>query len=507
MVLSQLGMGILSGLVILLLAPALLRPTRFAAWVGNAYSTIAMQTLNRPSIMVGTNTDLSLRKRAVDDEFDAEEISVGDETKKITRTPGTTLRWGNRPFTFVDGRFGSTFDLRDVAFGLSFVEAVRDGRFAYHDWIRNDEGEIIDVQGYVRGVLQPEADGPLPMTLEESVRPMIDGAEDATAWDRVYEGVKRMFLPYQSNVSVLKLALPGIMLFAGVMGGYYLIGPGQLPGSPSGRTVSVGAGAGTILLLGIGGDGDGGGRPHLGTAVAWVREWWAVALAVLAIVGAVVAGLFFAPVSTVLILVGILAAIGGSALGSAAILSALPAALCEPIAEAWLTLAFFAFDDPIIEQSESKTIQIVEGDGGGERYRFCKAFVGFDLDVTPDTFGRAGMRGSELGQLRSPDVAADGGVVPAEHEVTDRITSAEHEAFIPEFDEEQYRETFVRTDRWLARFADASTGLMCERAQQQATKEFAGGEPPISDRRLLVLSIGAGIGGLVASGLFWGLLL
>ena len=57
--------------------------------------------------------------------------------------------------------------------------------------------------------------------------------------------------------------------------------------------------------------------------------------------------------------------------------------------------------------------------------------------------------------------------------------------------------TFVRTDKWLARFKDAATGDTVDTAMQEAIKEFAAGDPELSDGWLMKLSailFGAGFG-------------
>jgi hypothetical protein len=511
---SQLGMGILLGLTALVLGPPLLKQTRFGSWIGNAYATIAMQTLNRPSIAVGANTDLSLRKRAFDDTYDAEELTA-EVNKKITMTPGTSLRWGQRTFTFIDEKFGVTFDLRDVAFGREFMELRRDGEFAVDHYLRDDDDEIIGIEGYVRAFISP-VEGPLSMDLDESVRPMVDGNEDATAWNRVWEGVKRMFLPYQQSIPFMKLALPAIMLFGGILAGYYVFGPGALPGTPTPRTVGVGASS-LLPLLGRGDDdeddGDDSGPSRLAPIVAWLREWQGVMGACLVIGGVVAFGLLTAPATTVFIIAGALGTLFVIPLGSSAIISALPAAITEPVAESWLTLAFKAFDDPIVTQNDGKEIRVTEGGGDGPRYRFCKSFVGFDLDCSPDAFGRAGVAGRGLREYHGSAVTDGGTDVPDDVTPTDQITKGGHRGLIPDLDPmddnwtKRRKETFVRTGRWLGRFADAATGEMCERAQQEATKEFADGSPAMSDRTVMVLSIGSALGGLALAFVLWGLLL
>jgi hypothetical protein len=511
--LTQLSLGVLLGLLGLLLAPPLSKPTRFATWIGNTCGSVAMQSLDRPAISWSTTATPTLRKRAFDSEANHEYIVIDGDRKPLRSVRETTLRWGKRPFTFVDERIGVTFDLRDVAFGRAYVEHKRDSDFSFaaYQTERDEDGgdRVVGVNTYVRAFVEA-ASGPYPMDLAASVRPMVDGGEDAGAYDRVWEGTKRMFLPYQKSTGILKLALPLIAFGAALFGGYYLFGPGRLPGSPV-RTVGVGAGA--VLPWAISGADGPGRRQRL---AAWLRDWWAVLLAGGVVVAVVAVGLRFAPAATVAVLGGALAVIVGVPLGSAVVISAAPASIAEPVAEGWAILAFTAFADPVVEQLNDRGMRIREGEDSGPRYRFCKTYVGFDLDASPEAFGRAGETGKALeGSQYRGDARADGGegIIPEDCVPTHKVTSGGHRGLIPTFDAADKRDrarrqsTFVRTDRWLARFAGVATGERVKHAQQAATKEFADGSPDFSDRQIMLLSLGAALAGIGISVGVWGVLL
>jgi hypothetical protein len=64
-----------------------------------------------------------------------------------------------------------------------------------------------------------------------------------------------MFLPYQDPLPMLKLALPVLAFIGAMFAGYYIFGPGTLPGGSSTRTVSVGASS-LLPWLTVGGGGD-----------------------------------------------------------------------------------------------------------------------------------------------------------------------------------------------------------------------------------------------------------
>jgi hypothetical protein len=230
-------------------------------------------------------------------------------------------------------------------------------------------------------------------------------------------------------------------------------------------------------------------------------------------VAALGGGLSVAPVQTVAVAAGLVASVVGLPLVSSAILSAVPGtSVAESAGEAWLTLGFKATSDPIIHQDETGRVSIRDGDGDGPRYRFCKTFVGFDVERDTDTYGEAAIKGKRLGEYRS-DVAADGGVgvLPDGHEPTDIVTNGGHLGFLPTFSHERSENlssaTFVRTDRWLARWRSVATGDRSERAHQEAIKEFADGSPEFSDRQIIMMSLGGAVGGLTVGFLLWGLLL
>lgn len=550
--------GLLVGLVGLLAAAPLSKLTKHGPKIGNIYAAIAMQTLQRPAISISPNTDFSLRRRSFDDQYVSETISAGDSVKRITKIPNSVHRWGKRPFAFVDELYGDTFDLRDVLVGRREHEHKKDGGMVYQDYKYDNEGRLVGLSTYVRAFIELERRQPLSMELEESIHPITDGAEDADAWKRTYEAVKRMFLPYQDSTGLLKLALPMIALLGGFLAGFYLFGPAQLPGE-TGTTVSVGAHL--LLLLGLrdpGDDddrdgrdddaeptrreqaaarlqslasrvagktqtsgGDAAARLRAGASQTW--EWlqsvrrvrWlqlAIGLVLAAVLGV---GLLISVTGTLVFVVSLAATVLLLPLLSATAISALPGVISEPIAEAWMTLGLKAFDDPIVRQTATDGYRIDEADelgpafdGTGDRYRFCKSWVGFTCDVEPEAFGNAAVKGSKLGEYRSTNVVTDGGdVLPDDVEPTEKISNADHLGLVPSFeamDDQRRRATFVRTDRWLARFKNAATGKMAERAQKEATKEFAGGEPPFTDRQIMLYSLGTLVGGLAFSFILFG---
>jgi hypothetical protein len=512
------GAGALLGVVILLMAPSLAAQTRFNEWAGNAYATIAMQTLRRPAIAVSENTEFSLRRRLYDADYRAEKVDDGsDTTAYIAKISDTVQRWGQRPFTFVDEKFGITFDLRDVAVGRQVVEYDRDGEMVVSD--RPNSYTTL-----VRAFIELRERKALKMDLGESVHPITDGSEDAHAWDRVYEAVKRMFLPYQDPVGVLKLALPMLAVVGGFLAGFYFFGPGRLPGE-SGTSQPIGVGATLLLLAAGGGRGDGddeSDQPPSRTErliqrvrAVESRTWKQLGLSV-AIAAAVVTPLVIFQLAFVVFVAAAVGVVVLLPLMSSTLLSVLPATLAESIAETWMTLGLKAFDDPIIRQTETSEFGINEATtlqpefrDTGQRYRFCKSYVGFTCDVTPDTFGPAGVHGTKIGEYRPTDVITDGGdLAPDGYEPTSKISNGGHNGFVPTFEAvDSYRRqaTFVRSDRWLARFRDAATGKMAERAQQEATKEFAGGEPPFSDRQIMLFSLAGLAGGMIFSFILWGL--
>jgi len=528
MVVGAIGAGVLLGLVVLLAAPPLLKSSERGTTIGNIYAAVAMQTLGSPAISVSSNTKLRLKRRYFDEQYDSEKVTAGDVARRITKTPGSIGRWGRRAFTFVDEKYGSTFSLRDVLVGYREHELRKDGQMVYQDYHYDDQGRLTGLSTYVRAFFEFAGRRALSMDLSESIHPITDGAEDATAWDRVHEGVKRMFLPYQQSTGVLKLALPMLAVIGGFLAGFYFFGPGQLPGEGGSQPIGVGA---TLLLLAAGGgdpaeetkdaadEEDVEQQPsQIERCVGWIQSvdtkvWIALGICVF-VVATVVPALMIAPAATIAFIVALGATILLLPLGSATVISALPGALAEPIAEGWMTIGLKGFRDPVIQETESGEYQISEcetlpGVGASPRYRFCKAWVGFTCDVSPESFGEGAIRGVDMSHFRT-EAVTDGGEtsLPSALEPTEALVNGGHEGVVPSFEAmnaERGSHVFVRTDRWLSRFAEASTGRMTERAQREATKEFAGGEAPFSDRQIMIFGIVGLAVGLGLSFLLWGL--
>jgi len=499
--------GLLAGLTAIVLAPSVLESigSPLRQRLGNIYATISMQAVGRPTIGV-SETGVELRRRGRDEEYGKDTISTSNGERKITRISDTIGRWGARSFTFVDEKFGNSFDLRDVVVGYEEHQRREDGEMVWQEIIyQTDEDGNQTITGastFYRAVLDAGAGvRGVSLDLSQSIHPITDGSADSMAWERTWEAVKRMFADYDNARSALKLALPVIGLFGGAFAGYYLFGPGALPGGSSGGT-TIGVGA-SSTLLGVGGGGEWLQRIKQRLKAVSRRTW--IRLAVGLLVGIVaVTALVAAPVQTLAFGAGAFAAVAGITLVSAAIIPGLGVG-AEAVGRLWLTLAFKSFSEPTVVQ-DSMEFKIAEADSvetdADSKHRLCKAWVSFAVDVD-DAFGEAGLRGSELGEHRA---VTDGGSdsVPSGMRTTE-IENASHIGVVPGPEDTHYRHTYVRTDRWLGRFADASTGETVERAQQEATKEFAGGEIGLSDKMIIMSSIATSLVGLGVAFALWGL--
>lgn len=557
--LQWLMFGVLAGIVLVLLLPLLARQTETipgAGWFGNAYATIAMQTLGSPSISVSPNMDFSLRKRGFSQQYSSEYVKKAGKILRVTPVEDTVHRWGSKPFTFVDENFGNTFDLRDVVFGRVEHELRKDGEMVYEESLF-ENGRVVDRMTFVRAFLDVgSGTQTVDMDLKQSIAPITDGWEDSTAWARLREGVRRMFLEQGKGMGLMRIIFVTMSPIAGLMAGFYLFGPGALPGATGGTTIGVGSSL--FGLFGLGGDDDDdededesesdqpqesfvdgikqgaaasvrwskrGGFASIEivkTVGGWLRSVDAVtykraALAV-AVVGILLAAFLVSPVGAVAFVAAALTVAATIVIGSSRVLAAFPAKLCEPVAELWMQLGLMAFDEPIIHQDHGE-FEVIEGssisDDVSNQYRFCKHWVAFALDVDPEAFGRAGVDASDMVDYRDgssvAEVSADGGVeiasqLPDGWEPTNKLTNANHRGLVPSSAtvRDRITTTWVRTDRWLGRFADASTGTVCERAQEEATKEFAGSERPVSDTQLMKYSLGLMSAGLVFSFIIWG---
>jgi hypothetical protein len=531
--------GAIGGLLIILLAAPLSSNTNYSKRVSNWYLTTAMATMDRPAFVVSPTTDISLESRSVNQRFNREELP-GDPATLLRLTRNSTLRCGKRAITFVDEQFGVSFDLRDVAVFEKLTTLDHDGNLATTHEQQNQYGDVVGLTAFERAVCRIDDAGPssLSMNLDSNVRAWCDGNEDATAWHRTWKAVERMFSMHGSALSWLKSLVPVLALIAGLFAAYYLIGPGSLPGAPSSR--DIGVGAGSLLLLGLFGDSD-DAEPESDDVDDNAESDVDDALQIDNRILAGVAGALIACTTLLILALTAPSAIGTLAIaaatsvvvfgavwiGSTAIISSLPRAIRDPIGNLWLTLALNGLDDPILYQTASGTLELRESsdiglDGSGPRYRVGTNLVGFAVDRSVDSFDGAGIRGSKLGTLRDDapagsitDVAAvsDGGQVeslPADYELTTSIQNGGVHGVVPSYDamdSDKRSGTYVRTDKWMSRMADAATGKISERAQLEATKEFADGESGFSDQQLMYLSLGAAIAGFIGGAGLWAVLL
>jgi len=550
--LQWLSFGILAGIVLLILLPPLARQTETipgAERIGNAYATVSMMTLGSPSISVSPNLDFTLRKRAYSQQYSSEFVKKSGKVLRLTQIPNTVHRWGSKPFTFVDEKYGNTFDLRDVVFGRVEHEHRKDGEMTYSEHLY-ENGELVDAMTFVRAFLDVGSGTQVvDMDLKQSINPITDGSEDAQAWARLREAVRRMFLEQGKAMGLMRIIWLTMSPVAGMMAAFYLFGPGSLPGAAGGTTVGVGASL--FGLIGIGDDDDSdddadddddqpgrarrfgswvsrsarlGGLAILG-ALGWLwetlrsvdRVTYQRAALIALLLASIALGFIVSALGMIVFLIALAGIVFVIALGSGVVLPAFPATISEPVAELWMQIGLMAFDKPTIHQDHGQ-ITVVEADDveadDDHEYRFCKHWVQFALEVDPDAFGRAGCDAGELEDYRTLDTVAYGGVevaskLPSGWEATNKIANADHRGLVPKRStaEDRIRTTWVRTDRWLGRFADSATGTICERAQEEATKEFAGSERPISDMQLVKYSLGLVLGGLIFGFVIWGGLL
>lgn len=460
--------GSIIGLMGLAILPTVVRGTDYGRSVGNWFANVASEALGRGAIGVESEHEMKLRKLSWEESYRAEKVGE----KLITPVKGTVNRWGKRPFTFVDEVKGVTFDLRDVAFGAVEHNAREAGQMVYTSMDTQD-GQIRSISHSYRAVLGLEGGHPLDMDLDESVRPLVDGSEDALAWKRTWEGVKRMFALYGEPISMWRLMLPILSTIGGLVLGAYVFGPGSLPGGETNvdSTISFGA----FMLI---------AAPTLSKRVKKV-------LGVLLVGGIVtVCAMTMGIVPTIWFVGGIV--VGGFVpwFISVFIVSALPARICEPVAEAWMKFGLSSFKDPLIWQQDGE-FSLEERDekvsGEKQTYRFCKEYVEFGTATDSEQFGEAGYTAREADAIQSGEL--------------DRANHTGAIPHIPENDES----TYVATARWMGRFKNSSTGQKQDKAQAEATKEFAGGMSNIDDGTLLKYSLlGFGVT-LGLTFLIWGM--
>ena len=471
----QLGLGAAAVLLLVMVGPIVAKLVEAGERWATIMSELAILAIDRPAIVVGATGRLSIERMAVDEQ--AQAATIGE--LKVKPLGDTLLRWGSRKFAMVDEVFGVTFDLRDVLVGDEAVEADMDGRL-YLDVERETEGSnpIVYYDDFVNLAL-PVGQGvqAVDLNLERTLRPVVDGSEDARAFERVWEGVRRMFLEHGEGLPVLKLMAPVFGFIAGGAAAFYLFGPGAMPFSDS-RVVSIGY---TVPAF-------------ASTKLTRARAKQAI-LAMLA-AAAFTLAVFYAPLA----IVGFLGGIVGLLLVVVGIAPILPMAITGPIAELLLRLGLMALDDPTLLQQDGR-MRWIDADVDGPRYRLAKTFVSFAVHVDEDTFGKAGMRGGQLQRYRSTDTV-DG--LPDDLQLA-TVEKGGVRSVVPtrEAVSEHAGAVWVRTDRWLRRFADAATGRLVEIAQREATKEFGAGDHDVDDNTIMMRSLLAAIGGFAISAAIW----
>lgn len=484
--LNTIVLGAVFGLIAPLVLPMLFKPTTHAARVGNAYGAFVMKALKRPGLGVGKHGDVNLRQLSFDQIYDQEVVEVDGVEKKITRSAKNVHRFGKTPFTFFDEVFGVTFDLRDVHIGQLERQHRDDGEMVYEHAEYDENGEPKRFEEYVRAFFELDGRRGLDLDLDESVRPITDGSERAGWWNHMYEAVKRMYIHRQEDTSIMRMLIPFIVGGAAFLGGYYVLGPGQMPGSPTGGADPIPVGAALGLTL-----------PAVNVP-AWARK------VVIALAGtAVLAGLAvaFGPVTFA---IGAVAFLVGAAV--LPLLTTVLGALGYGVGLADLILwaGLQAFDEPVVDLTEDNQYRLVEADDidleNPPKVRLSKTLVGLSCAVSADAFGRAGYTGSDLvDYLPDSEFLADGGqnAVPRGYTITDGIQNGGLRGFMPNKDEIASSVTYVRTDNWLSRFKNAATGDTLDVAETEATNEFADGDSGLSDGQIMkysALSAAVGLG-------------
>lgn len=468
-----LGVGVaITGLMV---SPIVSKALGLGEQFANLMTSLAILAIDRPAIVVGATGKVSLERMVIDAQ--AQAATIGE--MKVKPLGDTLLRWGSRKFAFIDEVFGVTFDLRDVLVGAQAVEADMDGRLSVSKkFIWQTAGQHTLTEDFVNLAL-PVGQGvqAVDLNLERTLRPVIDGSEDARAFERVWEGVRRMFLEHGEGLPVLKLMAPVFGFIAGGAAAFYLFGPGAMPFSDN-RIVSIGL---SIPALWVG-------------AISRTRVKRFIAfLALMGMAGILVWYLPYAVVGILgTVVVGVVVVIGFCPI--------FPMAITGPIAELLLRLGLLALGNPTLMQDDGR-VHWVDADVEGPRYRLAKTFVAFAIQVDEHTFGRAGMRGGQLQRYRSTE-SIDG--LPDDLQLgTVEKGGVRSVVPTPQAASEHAGDIWVRTDRWLRRFADAATGRLVEIAQREATKEFGAGDHDVDDNAIMLRSLAASIGGFAISTVIW----
>lgn len=514
------------GLLVPLLLPFLAGLVGRSEQVSNWYFSLAAKSMSRPTLAFDDDASLFVRNLQLDSKDGGYGVEV-DGWRSVRPISDTIHRVGSSRLTLTDVDKGVTTDPRDLLVGWLEHQHREDGEMT---WVveEDTDGEWGERNRFVRAVIELPIQRPsIPLRPTDTLRPIVDGSGKSRTAESVYEGVRRVFKHRVESLGIVKTAILAGSFLAGFAVYWFTAGPGSVGGG-GGTTIGFGA---IVLMAAADGDSDeDDGEPADvdGEGLASKASVPPVAKQALT---AVVAG-----VAVLVLLLGLVAwtgavaatvLVGGFVSGAvlpfivAQICRYLPDRLNREVGRFWLKLALRGVSEPFVTLTDDREYRLVPGrrvaGDTGERARLEGQWVGLTCSTRPDAWGDAGLDTDEVTDelvLEDGEAAANGlasaGKRPDRMWPT-RVKRGGRRGVVPERlrdaagstidDRNDHRppanKTWVRTGRWLARYADARVGHEALSAHARGVDDHAEGGPPLTETQLILASVGLSAGGLV----------
>jgi len=486
-------LGILTGPLILAFAIRAYSPKTSKRLAAFAFKT-ANKSVYRPAFTFNAANELTLKRRAYDEQHDEQKIVYGGALNKIERyifDPQNRIHhWAGVPFTIIEERFGIAIDPRDVTLGAQLDRHQTNGTYTQTKRLNENRKEA------VLGVFTLPANG-VGVNLTD-VWSLIGGSFDSQLVRKIHEYYQKSQAPKAETSALRQLLVPVGTFIAVILLGLFAAGQmagggGTPPKSGTNSSIKIGA---TLLLA---------------ATTRLNRRDAAVTLIGLAVAASATIGLitvFGVPVP----LLGTTLPLG--AWGLIAFATGLPAI---PFIASWFgrslgpigvllgtlfhVIGLLGYTRPVLALTGPRTYRVVEysdHDWSVEpsfyRYAMTRLGVGFlnsDQVWHPDVL----MHPEELRTIN--DTATDGTKVsPPGYRDTDAIAQGAITGYIPsDIDDDAL---YVRTDFTTGWFSEAGQNRRLMQAALESAKEkYGGGIKPVGDKYILTATLAAMVLGAV----------
>lgn len=466
----------LMGTCLFLLMPFIPKALGVGRRLAHFHLFMAMWSVKRAAIVVSEHNDL-LFKRMTFDDLGVEQISFGEDTKDFEDPAAALHHFFDFPFALADEESGILFDPRHAAIGQrkkEFVEKGIDGVMASEsDW------DAHQVDEWMPGVFE------MPSKWElvdlRAVRQLIGGGERAEYPKRVQELYKLSRDPFNDETSLLRLATP-VLAFLGTLIVLWQIAEQSSGGGGGGSSVSYGA---LMLLLSL-------AKPDI--------DWkHAGKMLLLVLPLPVIFFLIFVFVNPITAIIAyIVLGMGFWALPLFSLITRASDRISGGMARTlYLKLGLEGYERPVLvwtpEKYTLKEFSELDDTANVKWYGLAGSLIGFTYLPDKDSFGADVIENQEL-EAATETAIADGGndKLPAGYQKSS-LQRDIYGLFVPSRIKDS--KLYLRTDIALSRMRNAAIGEKSLRRLLWSKEEFGAGNFGLSDKQLLLSTVGSMIAG------------